>query len=335
MNFQKFDVLLSELSNKKVLITTHDQVDLDGFASCFLFKYFLEIYDKTIEPHIFLSRISSFTLNYLSKLKKKFPDIEILEENSIDFLNIEYLIVLDTNNLKQVALPETITYDEINIPILFIDHHFSLNTGHAKNVDENNIIMNEATSTAEIIFKIFQHYQIQIPVKFRYLVLAAIYSDTGRFKYANNDSFHTFSNLLNEDTNFQEFLSYIKNRNEFSKKVAIIKGLQRVEIIRVNDWLIGLSHVSSYTSSVASAMIQIGFDIGIVYSKSSSNFRITTRAKKEICLQTGLHLGKILSEIQEGNGGGHDGAASINGENSFDSALSKILEKIKKTLNIV
>lgn len=335
MNFQKFDVLLSKLSNKKVLITTHDQVDLDGFASCFLFKYFLEIYDKTIEPIIFFSQFSKYTLNFISKLKIKFLDIELLEENSKDFRNIEYLIILDTNNISQVALPSTILSDKINIPIIFIDHHYHSNTNLANISIENNIIIDEVTSTAEIIFDIFSHYQIQIPVKFRYLLLAAIYSDTGRLKYANNETFQKISNLLNKDINFQEFLSYIENTSEFSKKVAVIKGLQRVEMIRINDWLIGLSHVSSYTSSVASSMIQIGFDVSIVYSKSSSKYRITTRAKKEICLQTGLHLGKILSEIQEGNGGGHDGAASLNGENSFDSALSKILDKIKKTLNVI
>ena len=61
--------------------------------------------------------------------------------------------------------------------------------------------------------------------------------------------------------------------------------------------------------------------MSIVYSKGANSFRITTRAKKEICLKTGLHLGKILSEIEEGSGGGHDGAASLNGENSFDSTF--------------
>jgi len=333
MNYQKFDALLSELSNKKVLITTHDHVDLDGFASCFLFKYFLEIYDKNIEIHLFFSKFSKNTLNFLSNLKKKFPDIALLEENSETYLNTDFLIILDTNNINQVVLPETIIYDEIDIPIIFIDHHFDSNIDLGKDIVVNKIIIDNVTSTAEILVKIFKHYKLQIPLKFRYLLLAAIYADTGGFKYANNATFHKISYLLNANINFQEFLSYIEKKIEFSKKVAIIKGLQRVEIIRIHDWLIGLSHVSSYTSSVASAMIQIGFDVSIVYSKSPSNYRITTRAKKRICSQTGLHLGKILSEIEEGDGGGHDGAASLNGQNSFQSVLSKILEKIKKTLN--
>ena len=333
MNFQKFDALISELFNKKVLITTHVQVDLDGFASCLLFKYFLETYNKTIETNLFFSQFSNYTLNFISKIKEKYPDFALLKEYSEEYQNTEYLIILDTNNINQVELPDTIRKHDIQIPILFIDHHYDSNINLIKNRIENKIIMDNVTSTAEIIFDIFNHYQIQIPVKLRYLLLAAIYSDTSAFKNADNDTLHRVSYLLNEKINFQEFLSYIEKKNDFSKKVAIIKGLQRVEIIRIHDWLIGLSHVSSYTSSVASAMIQIGFDVSIVYAKSSSNYRITTRAKKGICSKTGLHLGKILSDIEAGDGGGHDGAATLNGQSSFQSVLSKILEKIKKTLN--
>ena len=333
MNFKKFNVLLSELSNKKVLITTHDQVDLDGFASCLLLKYFLTTYYKNIEVHLFFSNISNFTLNFISKLKNLFSDMVILEENNKQYDNIEFLIILDTNNLNQAILPETIKKVDVNIPFIFIDHHFKSNLNLVNNLVEHNIIVDEFTSTAEIIFEICKYYQIQIPINFRYLILAAIYTDTGGFKYANNETFHKISELLDDDIDYQELLTLLQKESDYSKKIAIIKGLQRLEIIKSNDWLIGLSHVSSYTSSVASLMLQIGFDVSIVYSKTSSNYRITTRAKKDICSKTGLHLGKILSEIKEGEGGGHDGAASLNGENSFDSTLNIILEKINKTLN--
>jgi nanoRNase/pAp phosphatase (c-di-AMP/oligoRNAs hydrolase) len=335
MNFQKFDALLSKLSNKKVLITTHDQVDLDAFASCFLLQYFLKTYYKSIEIHLFFSHISNFTFNFISKIKNIFPDIVFIEEINKNYQNVEFLLILDTNNINQVALPETISKDELNIPFIFIDHHFASNINLANNWGEYNIIFDKKTSTAEIIFDIFTHYQTEIPIHFKYLLLAAIYTDTGGFKFANSETFHNISTLLNENIDYQEFLSYIEKKSDFSKKLAIIKGLQRVEIIRVHELLIGLSHVSSYTSSVASVMLQIGFDVSIVYSKTPSHYRITTRAKKEVCLQTGLHLGKILSETEEGNGGGHDGAASLNGENSFDAVLSNILAKIKKTLNTI
>ena len=81
-------------------------------------------------------------------------------------------------------------------------------------------------------------------------------------------------------------------------------------------------------------LISVGFDIGIVISERNDETIISTRAKKEICLKTGLHLGKILSEIGEGSAGGHDGAASLNCNLDSEKALKKVIEKIKKVLII-
>ncbi|GAH62999.1 unnamed protein product, partial [marine sediment metagenome] len=61
-------------------------------------------------------------------------------------------------------------------------------------------------------------------------------------------------------------------------------------------------------------LIKNGFDVGIVYSEEKNRKNINSRAKKSVCLNTGLHLGKILeklSQYADGSGGGHDGAASI------------------------
>ncbi|TFG26826.1 MAG: DHH family phosphoesterase [Promethearchaeota archaeon] len=100
--------------------------------------------------------------------------------------------------------------------------------------------------------------------------------------------------------------------------------------------MIGITHVSSFEAGVASILINIGCDIGMVYSEKKTEFRISMRAKKRICVETGLHLGKILEEVSEeceGSGGGHDGAASLNGKIDLKKILSKIIEKIKQILN--
>jgi nanoRNase/pAp phosphatase (c-di-AMP/oligoRNAs hydrolase) len=97
----------------------------------------------------------------------------------------------------------------------------------------------------------------------------------------------------------------------------------------------GISHVGSYEADVASALIKIGFDVGIVWSKKTSEYRISTRASNKICSKTGLHLGKILEELSDdskGSGGGHDGAASLKGKIGLENILKIIEEKILITL---
>ena len=49
-------------------------------------------------------------------------------------------------------------------------------------------------------------------------------------------------------------------------------------------------------------------------------------------MKTGLHLGKIVSEITNVNGGGHDGAATLNGKIDLAESLNQLIEKIKETL---
>ncbi len=127
----------------------------------------------------------------------------------------------------------------------------------------------------------------------------------------------------------------LKLEEDISEKIAKIKGMQRVKLIRENDWLIGVTHVSSYEASVANSLIKMGFDIGIALSKKKDEYHISTRAKKKVCLKKNLHLGKILEEVSEefeGSGGGHDGAAAINGKEYSEIILERILEKVKKTL---
>ena len=124
----------------------------------------------------------------------------------------------------------------------------------------------------------------------------------------------------------------LEKEKEVSEKIAHIKALQRVKLIRINNWLIGISHLSSFSASAASLLTKVGFDIGIVVSDDKNGFRITTRAKKQVCLKTGLHLGKIVSKINNVSGGGHDGAATLNGKIGLAESLDQLIDKIKETL---
>jgi alanyl-tRNA synthetase len=142
--------------------------------------------------------------------------------------------------------------------------------------------------------------------------------------------------MLDDKLDFQDLLIILKTKREIPEKIAQVKALQRVQIIQEGNWLIGLTYVGSFEANVATSLLKIGFDIGIVYSEKKTTFRITTRANKKICLETGLHLGKILEEIStlcEGSGGGHDGAASINGKTGLKITIDKIIEKIKQILS--
>lgn len=333
MSNSKFEDLKNYLINKKVLITSHNLVDIDGLVSCVGLKFFLNFFSENERTIIYLPEISKATRTFIDKLTMKFPKLELITYvKEVSLSNFDIILILDTNNLAQTNLDVL----ESKIPFIFIDHHFNLKKDYELNLKNLNIIIDEISSTSEIIFEMFEYFNLKIPLPYKYLLISGILTDSGNFKYGNNDTIIRVSNLLDNQVDFQEILSIMKNDTEIPEKIAKIKGLQRVQLIQHGEWLIGITHVSSYEANVAKSLIQIGFDIGIVYSTKKSKFRISTRASKYVCGKTGLHLGKILEEVStefEASGGGHDGAASLNGTNNLEEILDKIIYKIKFILN--
>ena len=328
----KFDNLLDFLKDKKVLITTHDLVDIDGLASCFSLKLFLNKIFNESKSSIYLSEISKSTKSFMKNFETKFPDFSFKYEQKVKLSEFNVCIILDANKVNQLSSNILDEFSKLELDYIYIDHHY---IQEKNNKDSLSLLYENYTSTSEIILEIFRIYKILIPYHFRYLIAAAILTDTGYFKYANNKSIKNVCKLLKNDINIQDLLLILENEIDISEKIAMIKGLQRVKLIREENYLIGLTYVSSYGASVASALIKNGFDIGVVYSKEKTEIIVNIRARKKICLTTNLHLGKILEEISikyYGNGGGHDGAASLTCQTENKDVIDDIIRNIKKVL---
>jgi nanoRNase/pAp phosphatase (c-di-AMP/oligoRNAs hydrolase) len=268
-------------------------------------------------------------------VKKKFPNFQVVFEESVgDLKKFDGIIILDANELDQIIFLDKSFHDFDKIPYFFIDHHFKEEFKNEEHM--NGIFFDDYASTAEIVVQILDEYNFHIPTPYRYLLVAGILSDSGYFKFANNKTFKTVAKLLNDKSDYQEILMMLKSKPDISKKIAQIKGAQRAELIKISDWLIGISEVSSFEASVANTLTKIGFDIAVVFSERTNEYRVSLRARKKVCLETGLHLGKILEEISKSynaSGGGHDGAASINILKEEGKLRDVILAKIRDVLN--
>ncbi|MFW9941366.1 MAG: bifunctional oligoribonuclease/PAP phosphatase NrnA [Candidatus Thorarchaeota archaeon] len=330
----KYEEFLTFLKGKKILITTHDLVDIDGFVSCYALKFFLiQHCTKTIS--IFFSELSKYTKDFILSFSENFPEFVFTHTNEENFSEFDVCIIIDTNDLSQIQFNRSKTI-KLEIPYIFIDHHyFDKSILKNGNIASLNLINDDVSSTSEIILELLEYFNQNLTVPYKNLIIAAILTDSGFFKYGNNQTIKNVSKLLGEEVNFQQLKVMLKNEDDISERIAKIKGLQRVELIREGDYLIGISHVSSFGARVASLLIKMGFDISIVYSKEKNKNLINCRAKQSICMETGLHLGKILEEISEyseGSGGGHDGAASLSFNSDLDTVLLKLVERIKQFL---
>lgn len=335
LNF-KYENFLSYLQGKKILITTHDLVDIDGLASCFALKFFLTEYLNKPTVSIFFSEFSKPTRNYMIKFTEKFPEFIFTYKKNVTLSNYDVCLIIDANDVSQVGFNPKNNTSQLKIPKIIIDHHhYNEDNFKSGNLDSLNLIDDNISSTAELILNLFQHYSQKVPLSYKYLMVTAILTDSGFFKYGNNNTIKNISALLDENIDFQEIRLMLNKEIDISERIAQIKGVQRVEIIREGNYLIGISNVSSFGAKVASTLIKIGFDISIIHSIEKEQNIINGRAKKSICLKTGLHIGKIFEEISEnvgGSGGGHDGAAGLSFDMELDVVLKKIIEKIKQVL---
>lgn len=332
--------VMEYLKDKRVVILTHKSADIDALSSCFLFQKVLAEKIELKASDLYLSKISKTSRQFMERFRSYFSDFSFDYEITLNSNNYDVAVIIDTNNLNQVDGISTI--DNSNkLEVIFIDHHAELEEKTVLNKKSLNIIDDDYPSATEIIYKIAQLYDVEFNAPFGFLAISGIVTDSGYFKFANNETIHTCSKLLNNEFSISDVYSLLDFEEDISQKIAKIKALQRLSLIRYNQFLLGISHIGSFEGLVASDLIKNGLDVVLVYSKKSqTTFRITSRADRPICEKTNLHLGKLLNRFSkkyQAHGGGHDGAASMNieevSEKEIEQILNMLIQEIKEILN--
>lgn len=327
--------LISFIKGKKIVITTHDLADIDAVASAFALKLFLENFFHKELIDIRIPNCSKPTKQIISEIKSLYPCIL---ENTF---NVEacpdLLIVTDTNNIDKTNLSAIKIDPEEMIPnIIFIDHHIK-GKDNDNSINEYNMVLEEYTSSSEMILDFFRIFKFTIKPCLIYLLSAGILKDTGNFKHANNRTFESFNFLLQKGVDYQILRDIMNLDLDLSKKIANIKGAQRSELIRCGEWLMCITRISNYEASVASSLKNLGCDVAVVVSKSKKGemFRITARANHKVIKEKGINIGELFSSLSNNenlSGGGHKGAGTLSGEKNIDETIQIIITHFKKKL---
>lgn len=105
---------------------------------------------------------------------------------------------------------------------------------------------------------------------------------------------------------------------------------------KLGDWVVAVSHTSSFQASVCNALIELGADAAFVIAQEKKNrFKVSGRATRRIIAAAPLHLGHLMESLGEqfgGEGGGHDGAAGASGEYRTEDFFSEINQSIVRLL---
>jgi len=191
------------------LIVSHEKPDGDTLGAGLAMSQFLTRSGKKYK--YFCPEEPADYFSYL-------PNIEKIINNpqELDWANHDLIIVIDCASLLRTGLADNLLKIKGKIPLINIDHHQS-NDYYA----QHNLVMPKASSTSEIIYKIFELNNIEIDKYMATALLTGILTDTMNFTNAitTKESLEIASKLLNFGARLNQIVSNL-NQN---KNLSILK----------------------------------------------------------------------------------------------------------------
>ena len=328
MTFTDILKILDEAHASFVLLLCHHNADPDAICSAYAFQGLLAKCRPNMTAEIGtgqgISRLSKHILKHLPITVNLQPNVE----------KADAIVLLDTNTTQQLGqLSERVA--KTKAPIIVIDHHAAHPA--TERIAKLCITDEETSSTCEIVYGFYKQLNTKPSLNEAKALFLGITFDTRHFVLAKTSTFKTISELSDIGVNPQEELSSLALPMDFSERVARMKACRRAKLIKIENWIIALSHVSAYQASAARALVDLGAHLAAVAGQKNEKIEISLRCTREFNQVTGIHLGrdiaKPLGEYLQGMGGGHATAAGVNGTGYIEKGLKRCLRLIKEKLS--
>jgi nanoRNase/pAp phosphatase (c-di-AMP/oligoRNAs hydrolase) len=186
------------------------------------------------------------------------------------------------------------------------------------------------------VYRLFRQAKTKPDLNEAKALFIGIAFDTRHFALANSSTLQIIAKLVTEGIDVQETLALFALPVDTSERLAKLKACKRAKILRINDWIIALSHVSAYQASGAKALVDLGAHVSAVAGMKNGKIEISLRSSRQFTEETGVNLGKDiatpLGEFLQGVGGGHAMAAGVSGTGEIEPTLKQCLALLKKKI---
>lgn len=323
MNYKESQLILEEIKKaKRILTNFHRSPDGDSIGSAMAFVKAMLNLGKEIR----VVTLDDFTGEYTFLTNMDL--VERIDYKTFDFSKYDLFVTLDSSVFSQITGDPNVEIN--NIKTISIDHHSSNSKyGFINLVDEKR------SSTGEVLFRVFEDWQIDIDQDMATGLLTGLIYDTSSLQNtaADYETSVTFSKLIK--------LGADKNKIIFN----LYKSLEIDKINALSEILSDLKFDGDF-KYVWSAMKNEDFkkyrDAGGVktiaanlFSSSinSSDFGVVMVEDIKNCLnvsfrsRTGLDVAQIASDL---GGGGHKNASATRILLPFDKAVEKVLAACRK-----
>lgn len=309
------------------LLTTHETPDGDAIGSEMAMYHFLKNRGKTVrvlnaDPYPHKYRYLD-TGNVVETLD---PDYEYKKEELAQY----GLIILDINDINNIGQISTRILPFVDNHII-IDHH-----EHIGLKASGNVLEEDASSTCEILFKLFKNLDYKCSLECAKALFTGIIYDTGCFIYPKTTALtYQIARELTETGVYpNEIYSYVYESNSITSLKLQAKVLATLELFF--DQQVAVQTMLKETIIEAEASYEEA-DTIINFPLRSEQVKISVFFKENLegLLRCSLRSkGKInVSEIaQRFGGGGHKTAAGFKSKFPLAVIKEKILTILKDTL---
>lgn len=318
MNYQESPSILEKIkAAQNILINCHIHPDLDSISSAIsLYKVVTSLGksvqiispDEINENYHFISETKKITINKLDKL---------------DLSDFDLFLIPDSQSWKMLDLQE-----KPDIAAIAIDHHPNNEIGGIFNLLDVN-----ASSTCEILVRLFQDWDIEITPDLATILLSGIIEDTGAFQQENTTArtLQTAGQLVENNAdlinitfnvmrqfNFQmvKYWGEMISRTNMDEKHNFVWTAVPNEI--TNVYKLEGSATSSFTNLIMRRIKPANFCIAM-NEKEPNVLNISFRSRVP-----GFNVSSIAKQL---GGGGHKEAAGAQVlDKPFEEAVEYVLE---------
>lgn len=277
---------------------------------------------------IFLERIGkeaiSTSTNPVPEHMQHLPfmnEVEILTENHLK--SYENIIIVDCDNLGRInvkGLEEILRYKNV----INIDHHIT-----NKLFGKHNFIFPEASSTTEIIAGLFiETNKTEISRDVAPLLLFGIAADTGIFRYPSVTArtFYYLSKIKEVLPNHEYYLNTLKPKlkwelfKEFEKLIANTYKEGKIVYTVYKDKKFSFEEIKFFIGFTRSIE---DMDVYVIFYEGEGEVQLEIRSKGDI---------DVSMVANKFGGGGHKNASGCILKTDINTAVSMVVEELKKLL---
>ncbi len=308
------------------LLITHSRPDGDALGSIFsLHQALINLGKKST---LFLDE--KFNDEYNSSCFAPF----LVQEELPKLDEFSCCISLDAADTRRLGIGET-KFEDINIPIINIDHH-----PDNKMFGKLNYINSEIASCAEIVLDLLKIMEVKITEEIATTLMLGIVSDSGSFRF-NNTKSHTFRNAaqliaaganyqnLIKDLYFSKSLKSLQFESEFINTELKLAFDNQFAYAYVNPELLKKHNLKNKETGPLIDIIRSikGVDVAaLITIIEEGKYKFSLRS-----INTKYSVGEVARSL---DGGGHELAAGCSVEAAnHEEAAKIILDKIGTMLN--